>query len=413
MKKKSKWIISVLSLFVLAVIICLALVFIHFGGFNVGESVNVQELSKYTKEIEDISIKEGTRIVALGEATHGNSEFQSVKLEVFKLLVDKYGVRSFAIEGDFGGCEEVNTYIHGGEGTAQEAASKIGFEIYRTDEIVSLIEYMRQYNKTAPEGVDINFYGFDMQRYINSFNILVDACKEKNIDTKKLLTLIDNGEWNKNIDESEKVNIINDIKQQLKDKGTDSKPVQAANVLVQYLKIQAINDSNEAMDLRDRFMSENTEWILKEENKRKKGTIFVTGHNTHIAKYSSFNSMGKLLADKFGEGYYTIGTDFYKTKCNLPTSSGKRTQKVFYSHNPIAKAVKTLKLEKCFIDFDDIPEDTELAKQIREYSYMSNIGERYSPIMKLLPPSYRMFQPPAGLYDSMIIITYATPTTIH
>lgn len=37
------------------------------------------------------------------------------------------GVRAFALEGDYGGCEQVNRYIHGGEGTAQEAAAAIGF----------------------------------------------------------------------------------------------------------------------------------------------------------------------------------------------------------------------------------------------------------------------------------------------
>ena len=48
------------------------------------------------------------------------------------------GVRAFALEGDYGGCEQVNRYIHGGEGTAQEAAAAIGFSIYRTEEMAEL-----------------------------------------------------------------------------------------------------------------------------------------------------------------------------------------------------------------------------------------------------------------------------------
>ena len=48
---------------------------------------------------------------------------------------DSNGVRAFALEGDYGGCEQVNRYIHGGEGTAQEAAAAIGFSIYRTEEL--------------------------------------------------------------------------------------------------------------------------------------------------------------------------------------------------------------------------------------------------------------------------------------
>ena len=32
--------------------------------------------------------------------------------------------------------------------------------------------------------------------------------------------------------------------------------------------------------------------------------------------------------------------------------------------------------------------------------------------MRLLPQSYRIFQPPATLYDSMIFVLEASPTTI-
>ena len=43
---------------------------------------------------------------------------------------------------------------------------------------------------------------------------------------------------------------------------------------------------------------------------------------------------------------------------------------------------------------------------------MGTLGEGYSWFMRLLPPSYRMFQPPAVLYDSMIFVADATPTKI-
>ena len=58
--------------------------------------------------------------MALGEATHGNKEFQQLKLDVFKIMVEDYGVRAFSLEGDYGGCETVNRYIHGGDGTVKE-----------------------------------------------------------------------------------------------------------------------------------------------------------------------------------------------------------------------------------------------------------------------------------------------------
>ena len=52
-------------------------------NYNTEELAN--EFEKYAVTVEDISIPEQAKIVALGEATHGNQEFQQLKLDVFKI----------------------------------------------------------------------------------------------------------------------------------------------------------------------------------------------------------------------------------------------------------------------------------------------------------------------------------------
>ena len=111
----------------------------YYGGLGTGKCANVNEFEKYAVTVEELSIPEQTKIVALGEATHGNKEFQQLKLDIFKIMVEDYGVRAFSLEGDYGGCEAVNRYIHGGEGTVKDAVSAIGFAIYRTEEMENLI----------------------------------------------------------------------------------------------------------------------------------------------------------------------------------------------------------------------------------------------------------------------------------
>ena len=160
-------------------------------------------------------------------------------------------------------------------------------------------------------------------------------------------------------------------------------------------------------------MAENAEWILRQEQQNGRERIFVTGHNSHIAKWGSYESMGKILSEEAENGYYAIGTDFYRTRCNMPAgSSAGRTDQVFYSRDPLAKAARDAGYDICLLDFAKVPQDTELGGQIYEYSYMGNLGEHYSPVMRLLPPSYRIFQPPAVLYDCMIFVADATPTRI-
>ena len=97
----------------------------------------------------------------------------------------------------------------------------------------------------------------------------------------------------------------------------------------------------------------------------------------------------------------------------MTTSSKKRTNQVFYPHNPLAKTSKIAGLETSWLDFSSVPEESDLGKSLLEYTYMGNLGENYSWFMRLIPPSYRMFQPPAVLYDSMIFVTDANPTKIN
>lgn len=132
MKKKIKHFrMRYIVLGIFGILFFVAFIFMRFGGFGTGETANPEEFAAYAQPVENISVPENVRIIALGEATHGNAEFQALKLDVFKQMVEKYDVRAFALEGDYGGCEQVNEYIHGGEGTAKEAAAAIRREYKR------------------------------------------------------------------------------------------------------------------------------------------------------------------------------------------------------------------------------------------------------------------------------------------
>ena len=403
------WLV-VLCLF--TTLIVAALIFMHFGGFGTGESANTEVLAAYAGTVEGISIPENSKIIALGEATHGNVEFQQLKLDVFRLLVKNYDVRAFVLEGDFGGCEQVNRYIHGAAGTARDAAAAIGFAIYRTKEMAELILFMRQYNDSAAKGKDLRFYGLDMQRYVYSINFLIKACKDLRVDTGNLEKLMDGKAWSSEYDYPARIKIITHVKTQLEGKEKSAQAIHFADVLLQFCELQAEQDGNYAI-LRDKFMAENTHWIAEQERQVGYKRIFIAAHNGHVARWGSYNSMGRLLANEVNEGYYVIGTDFYKTCCNIPRlASGRRTNQVFYSHDPLAKAAKTAGLTICWLDFVKASKNPELMKLISKYIYMGSLGEGYAWYMRLLPPSYRIFQPPAELYDGMIFVAEAHPTTI-
>ena len=74
--KKRKY--SVLKYGLLTVVASVALlgsIYSYFGGLGTGKCADINE---YAVTVEDISIPEQAKIVALGEATHGNQEFQQL-----------------------------------------------------------------------------------------------------------------------------------------------------------------------------------------------------------------------------------------------------------------------------------------------------------------------------------------------
>lgn len=69
------------------------MVYCYFGGFTTGNYVDGVEFK------DEIVILADKRIIALGEATHGNKEFQELKLSIFKKLVEKKWCKSFCDRG--------------------------------------------------------------------------------------------------------------------------------------------------------------------------------------------------------------------------------------------------------------------------------------------------------------------------
>ena len=417
-RKKHTALIVVVS--VLAVLALAAGIFSHFGGFGTGQLADTAEFSKYAASIPEITVPEQARIVALGEATHGNREFQQLKLDVFQVLVENSGVRAFALEGDFGGCEAVNRYIHGGDGTAAEAAAAIGFAIYRTQEMENLIAWMREYNASAAPGEDIRFYGFDMQRIGYNYQYLLAAARADGLDTAGLEEIWNAGEntYDDACSSDRRREVLTDVKNALP--ADDAQAIHLADILLQNMELsEALNDAGAYPALRDRLMAENALWILEQEQARGNRCIFVSGHNGHIEQFGTYGPedkvMGNLLADELGDGYFAIGTDFYKTTCNLPKGSdGKRLTHTFYSHDPLAKASEKCGFDLAYLDFSAVPETSALYGQLREYTWMGSLGESYSPIiMSLLPMSYRVWRSPQTVYDAMIFVANAHPTEIR
>lgn len=380
---------------------------------------NISDIEDYGKGVSQINLDDNIEVVGLGEATHGNSDFQDLKLEVLKTLVEKNKVKSFAIEADFGEGMIINNYIHGKK-KDENISNVFSFNIYHTKNMNDLINYMFDYNQKAKDEDKLSFYGFDMQNPEKSMEVILDFCKENNILQKRDLEK----EFSFIKDEKFKISQIKDKEALLLEikayadalSSPDAKILSRAitNVLdsIKYYELD-FNDYVKVNNVRDELMAENVKWISDFEKAKGNKMLLISGHNGHIAKSEKFyEPMGSHLKKIFGEKYFIIGTDFYKGIVNINEvgPDSKRSNHVFVSADPLAYSARKFK-GKYYLDFTKV-KNGETFDLVNKEINMGSLGEGYSPLMKFLPRSYRIKEVPKDLYDAMIFVYYAKPIAV-
>ncbi|TVY10251.1 erythromycin esterase family protein [Paenibacillus cremeus] len=108
------------------------------------------------------------KYVLLGEASHGTSEFYTVRAELTKRLILEHGCRFIAVEGDWPACFSVNRYVKSLPGAAADAKTALqAFDrwpvwMWANHEILELIEWLKAHNDALPAAERVGFYGMDV-----------------------------------------------------------------------------------------------------------------------------------------------------------------------------------------------------------------------------------------------------------
>ena len=108
------------------------------------------------------------RVVLLGEATHGTSEFYRMRTKITQALVERCGFRAVAVEADWPDAAAVDRYVRGGmhRTTPWVPFARFPQWMWRNDETQALVEWLRMHNDAVARSGDatraVSFSGLDL-----------------------------------------------------------------------------------------------------------------------------------------------------------------------------------------------------------------------------------------------------------
>lgn len=116
------------------------------------------------------------RVVLLGEATHGTSEFYRMRARVTKELILRHGFNFVAVEADWPDAARINQYVRHAPARQEQwkAFARFPTWMWRNHEALELVEWLRAWNGEMrdPER-RASFYGLDLYSLFTSINAVV------------------------------------------------------------------------------------------------------------------------------------------------------------------------------------------------------------------------------------------------
>src|SRR6516165_7063799 len=120
------------------------------------------------------------RIVLLGEATHGTSEFYRMRDRISRELITKKGFRFVAIESDWPDAARVDHYVRHFEYPPSEwtAFARFPSWMWRNNEMRDFVIWLRRHNGTVEKERRVAFHGLDLYSLYDSIRSVLNYLDE-------------------------------------------------------------------------------------------------------------------------------------------------------------------------------------------------------------------------------------------
>lgn len=104
------------------------------------------------------------RLVLLGEATHGTSEFYRARAAISRFLIRKHGFNIIAVEADWPDAGRIDRYIRhfAPEPSRGEAFARFPSWMWRNEEVLEFADWLRTDNEARSPHEQVEFRGLDI-----------------------------------------------------------------------------------------------------------------------------------------------------------------------------------------------------------------------------------------------------------
>ena len=266
-----------------------------------------------------------SRIVMLGEASHGTHEYYQWRAFITRKLIEEKGFHFIAVEGDWPDCYRLNRFVKG-----YDLENKSAFHVlhafdrwptwmWANWEILALADWMQKHNRLLPANKKAGFYGLDVYSLWESMDSIMQYLKKTDPSALKKAEEAfrcfepyrkDEGrsyaEATLLVPETcqqEVVELLKEIQRKLPQYNTDHENVfsaeQNAYVTVnaeKYYRAMVMGGPH-SWNLRDRHMSDTLERLLNFQGANSKAVVWA--HNTHVGDARA--------TDMTDEGMFNIG----------------------------------------------------------------------------------------------------------
>jgi len=117
-----------------------------------------------------------SRVVLIGEASHGTSEFYRIRAAITRRLIEDKGFRIVAAEADWPDASRIDHYVRHRDTTPSEwvAFARFPTWMWRNTDVREFVDWLHEHNTSLEMADRTGFYGLDLYSLYNSVRAVID-----------------------------------------------------------------------------------------------------------------------------------------------------------------------------------------------------------------------------------------------